>query len=123
MRKRTHLRGIVLGFAAHFILALLFAYVGALSLGWAASQAFIFATGIVGGVASAFWAPARSWYAPALLALTVLALAAPKLPQSAGLGVQAAWLLVVPLGILLGAYVYATVLEPRGAPNAIDRAL
>lgn len=69
------------------------------------------------------WIEATPATPPALVALAVLALAAPEVPQSAGFGVQAAWLLVVPLGILFGAYIYATVLEPRGTPDTTDRAL
>ena len=122
MRTRTHLRGILLGFIAHFGLALVFAGIGAMSHGWAISQLSIFASGIAGGLASAYWAPAKSWYAPSILALVVLALAALKLPSAGGLAVQAAWLLVLPAGILLGAYIYARVLEPRSTPNATVRA-
>ena len=139
MRKRTHLRGFVFGYVAHFVVAMLFAYIGAKatqaisaayetenplksgtfappSLGWAISQPFIFAAGIVGGLTAARWAPARSWYAPALIALASLALAAPNLPKTGGVAVEVLWLLITPLGVVLGAYMYSRVLEPRGTP-------
>ena len=145
MRKRTHLRGFLFGCVTHFVVAMLFAYVGAkasqaisaaygtenplrsgpfapLSLGWAISQPFIFAAGVVGGIAAGHWAPARSWYAPALIAIVSLALAAPYLPKTGGAAVQALWLLITPAGVLLGAYFYSRVLEPRGKPIGVGRA-
>jgi hypothetical protein len=145
MRKRTHLRGFFLGYLAHLVVAMLLAYVGAkasqaisaaygnesplrsgpfapLSLGWAISQPFIFAAAIVGGIAAGYWAPAKSWYAPALIAMVSLALAAPNLPKTGGAAVQALWLLITPVGVLLGAYFHSRVLEPRGTPVEVGGA-
>ena len=136
MRKRTHLRGFLLGYIVHFAVGLLFAYIevqvlratsavhgaesplrsGPLSppsVAWVVSQMWIFASGIAGGLAAAHWAPAKSWYAPAAFALTSLALAVPKLPATSGFAVQALWLLVTPVGVMLGAYVYSRLLESR----------
>ena len=144
MRKRTHLRGFFLGYAIHFAIALLFSYIAMqalraisaangtedplrsgpllpLSVAWAVSQTWIFAAGFAGGLAAAHWAPPRSWYAPALMAVASLTLASSKLPKAGGLGVQVLWLLITPVGVALGAYVYSRFLESRSRSIAPEQ--
>jgi hypothetical protein len=142
MRKRTHVRGFFLGYAVHFAVGLLFTYIEVqavraisassgtenplrsgplqpLSVAWAASQTWIFASGIAGGLAAAHWAPPGTWYAPTLIAVTSLALAASRLPKTGGFGVQALRLLITPVGVALGAYIYSRFLESRGRSTAL----
>jgi hypothetical protein len=144
MRKRTHLRGFLLGYVIHFAVGLLFAYIEVqvlraisathgtenplrtgplppLTVAWAVSQTWIFASGIAGGIAAAYWAPARSWYAPAFIALTSLVMAAPNLPKTGGFAVQAIWLLITPVGVVLGAYIYSQFLESRSQQVAPEQ--
>ena len=144
MRKRTHLRGFLLGYVIRFAVGLFFAYIEVqvlraisatygtenplrtgplppLTVAWAVSQTWIFASGIAGGIAAAYWAPARSWYAPAFIALTSLVMAAPNLPKTGGIAVQAIWLLITPVGVVLGAYIYSQFLESRSQSVAPEQ--
>jgi len=138
MRKRTLLRGVLFGAASHVLLALASALVGAklaslvssaarvanpletgpfepLSVGWWIQQPVVFAIGFGAGVVAAHYSSARSWKAPAILALGWFALSSLALPASQNLFALAAWLLLSPLGVLMGAFVYMRRLERNDA--------
>ena len=60
-------------------------------------------------------------YAPAFIALTSLVMAAPNLPKTGGIAVQAIWLLITPVGVVLGAYIYSQFLESRSQSVAPEQ--
>ena len=138
MRRRTHFRGIVFGGLAHVFVGLTLAYASVeitravsslagvpnplktgpfepLSLGWFVTQPLVFALGVVSGFVAAHFAPAKSRKAPLVLAGLALVLASAALPKSEHPVVLAAWLLLSPLGILLGAQTYMRKVEHRAA--------
>jgi len=146
MRRRTQVRGVLLGLLSHWVALLVLAYVGAkitqwisvanhtvnplkvgpflpLSWGWAVSQPLIFTVGVFAGFVAAHWAPAKTWRAPVILALTYLVLESLKLPESGNVAVVALWLLLTPVGILLGAKLYMRKVECAVKPDpSIERA-
>ena len=86
-----------------------------LSVGWSAQQPVVFALGCAAGFVAAHFSPARSWKAPVILALGVFALSSLSLPASENALVLAAWLLLSPLGVLVGANIYVRKVERNAA--------
>jgi len=138
MRKRTHLRGVLLGLLAHFIIALIVAFIGGevanlisaangvvsplkegpfkpFSAGWLVSRPLELGIGFVAGLVSAYSSPPKSWRTPTILAVGSVALALTNLPQPPNFIVIAAWLLLTPAGLLSGALFYMRRLETRDA--------
>jgi hypothetical protein len=138
MRKRTHLRGVLWGLLAHFIIALIVAFIVAevaklistangvvsplkegpfkpFSAGWLLSRPLELGIGFVAGLVSAYSSPPKSWVAPTILAFGSVALALTNLPQPPNFIVLSAWFLLTPVGLLSGALFYMRRLEPREA--------
>jgi hypothetical protein len=139
MRKRTHVKGVLSPLAAKWVGVLFVAYLTAsiteyvtqsrgipnplvtrpfahFSLGWYLSQAAAILVGVGAGALSCFFAPVRTWTAPAILIGGYLVLGIASVPASSGWLLGSYFVLVGASSLLVGAITYK-YLENRREPR------
>jgi hypothetical protein len=138
MRKRTHARGVAIAVSVKLAAVLAFAYVGAkvtryiaeangvpsplvdgafeiYSVGWYVSQVVGVLIGLLAGFVCAYYAPPRTWWAPAILSVGYLALGVATVPTSSGWFYGIYWVLASPVSLLLGTLAYKHVASTNDA--------
>ncbi|WP_146185432.1 hypothetical protein [Acidovorax sp. HMWF029] len=136
MRKRTHIRGVIIPLAAKWAGVLLVAYLGAkitgfvtqargipnpladgpfalYSLGWYLSQIAAVLVGVGAGALSSYFAPQGTWRAPAILIGLYLLFGFASVPASSGWVLGSYFALVGALSLSIGAFAFKWIESPR----------